>query len=61
MILLLANITKLGWFDGVEIKHRIRPDLTMILHSDSPRHKLWSHCFRLTHCGDDLHDKMKIL
>ena len=40
MILLLAKITKLGWFDDVEIKHSIVPDLTMILHSDSPKHKL---------------------
>ena len=40
MILLLAKITKLGWFDDADIKHTIVPDLTMILHSDSPRHKL---------------------
>jgi len=40
MILLLAKIAKLGWFDDADIKHSIVPDLTMILHSDSPKHKL---------------------
>lgn len=40
IILLLAKITKLGWFDDNDIKYLIVPDLTEILNSDNPGHKL---------------------
>lgn len=40
IILLLAKITKLGWFDDNDIKYLIVPDLTEILNSDNSGHKL---------------------
>lgn len=40
MMLLLAKITKLGWFDDPQIKNAIVPDLTAILQSGNPQHKL---------------------
>ena len=40
MILLLAKLIKLGWFDDPDTKYSIVPDLTLILHSDIPSHKL---------------------
>jgi len=40
MILLLARITKLGWFDDGEIKNGIVPELTRILEQKNAEHRL---------------------
>lgn len=40
MILLLAKIAKLAWFDDVEIKNGLVVDLSKILHISNDEHKL---------------------
>lgn len=40
MMLLLARITKLGWFDDADIKNGIVPELTKILDQKSAEHRL---------------------
>ena len=40
MMLLLAKIVKLAWFDDAEVKNAVVPQLTKILHKQNPRHKL---------------------
>ena len=40
MMLLLAKITKLGWFDDVDIKNGIVPELTKIVQSKNERHRV---------------------
>ena len=40
MMLLLAKITKLGWFDDVDIKNGTVPELTKIVQSKNERHRV---------------------
>ncbi len=40
MMLLLARITKLGWFDDADIKNSIVPELTKLLDQKIPAHRL---------------------
>lgn len=40
MMLLLARITKLGWFDDADIKNSIVPELTKILDQKTAAHRL---------------------
>ena len=40
MMLLLARITKMGWFDDPEIKNSIVPELTKILDQKNAAHRL---------------------
>ena len=40
MILLLAKIVKLGWFDDPEVRNAIVPDLTLIIEQGNDQHKL---------------------
>lgn len=40
MMLLLARITKMGWFDDADIKNSIVPELTKILDQKNAAHRL---------------------